>query len=464
MFCFKPSIGLILLSLVLFAALPAGGHAAASSPRLQEVTPPNLSLQQLAGQSPELQIVLRDFKAEAVAKGSIRVAVKLPVAFAPETRLRNAEKQQQRADIEAAVRALRASLPLARNLEAVPGLPYVRLTLDHAGLTRLETIPGLTRVTRAEEMNWLRDFVELYARESTAGETVPREEPADLLVVRPQVAGGRNAGPDVHPFQVSLVMVRPWGRDDFSGHFCGGSLIAERFVVTAAHCVVDIDPSGFRVVVGTRRLDNTGRLVNVARRFIHPEYSRPASSRRVDVAVLELAEPVTGVPFAILATTQPTTPGTMLRFTGWGKFDYWDAELIRPVDLQEIDLPYVPTVNGICGSYQAIRLHEICAGGVRGEGVCNADLGGPLTIERGTGHVELVGIANRTAKCGLENMPGAFASVAYVSVNSFIRSIAFPPLGKIGFTATSVSVNERPECSSATVIGRMAEAPECGPQ
>ena len=133
MFCFKPGIGLILLSLVLFAALPAGGHAAASSPRLQEVTPPNLSLQQLAGQSSKLQIVLRDFKAEAVAKGSIHVAVKLPVAFAPENILGEAEQLQQRADIEAAVLALRANLPQARTFEAVPGLPYVRLTLEQCG-------------------------------------------------------------------------------------------------------------------------------------------------------------------------------------------------------------------------------------------------------------------------------------------------------------------------------------------
>lgn len=425
MFCFKPRIGLILLSLVLFAALPAGGHAAASSPRLQEVTPPNLSLQQLAGQSPELQIVLRDFKAEAVAKGSIHVAVKLPVAFAPEKILREGEKLQQRADIEAAVLALRANLPQVRTFEAVPGLPYVRLILDGAGLARLETIPGLTRITRAEEMNWPRDFVALKQAEMRAAlglPDAPRAGSGQLEVVSPTVVGGRTADPGTHPFQVAVVVKGI--QDDRSAHYCGGVLVAERFVLTNWHCS-PVDPQEIQVLVGTQRLDGSGRRIDVSRIYEHPDWFA------YDIAVLELATPVTDIPFAKLATTPPTILGTPLRATGWGL----SGRRVFPIDLQQIDVPMVQ-----CPYWGS---EMICAG-ARDRDSCSGDSGGPLTINRGRGYDELVGITK--GGMGYEGSPvdgcgevGFYLNISHPPISSFINSIV---TYWVGFPTSVVSMGE----------------------
>jgi secreted trypsin-like serine protease len=133
-------------------------------------------------------------------------------------------------------------------------------------------------------------------------------------VAKPMIIGGTNAEEGVHPFQVGLMDKSR--EDNWEAQFCGGTLVAERFVVTAAHCSDDIkDPRNeVQVLVGTQLLDGSGRRVDVARVTLHPSYKK--KSFDYDVAVWELAEPVTGIDFATITTNQPMTAGTPLRVTG----------------------------------------------------------------------------------------------------------------------------------------------------
>src|SRR5690606_29212300 len=95
-----------------------------------------------------------------------------------------------------------------------------------------------------------------------------------------RVIGGEVAGEGAWPWQVALVIAgRPVTPDN---HFCGGSLVLDDWVLTAAHCVHMADDTGryrdlpadrFSVVAGTNILaPGRGDVIGVERVFVHPDY------------------------------------------------------------------------------------------------------------------------------------------------------------------------------------------------
>ncbi len=68
----------------------------------------------------------------------------------------------------------------------------------------------------------------------------------------PDIIGGREAMPGAWPWQAALVS--HMSSNDYDGQFCGGSLIATDWVLTAAHCVEGVEASLLDLVVGAHRL------------------------------------------------------------------------------------------------------------------------------------------------------------------------------------------------------------------
>ncbi|MCA3574798.1 MAG: trypsin-like serine protease [Aestuariivirga sp.] len=433
-------LGSALLALMLCAlAFPLPSSAATSQPRLSEGVAPGSSLAKLAGQDAGLAADLAALKAEAAKAGGISVAVKTDVAFAPESLLGAWEATQQRREIAAAAQELRKALPKLRIVQALEDMPYVIIETDVTGLSRLAEVPGLVRISDAGSFNWRRDFVELRQksmRPGAHGSSAPAM--AQPRMMAPRIVGGQNADPTAHPFQVGLLAKRI--RDNFRAQFCGGTLVAERYVVTAAHCSDDIrNPSRqVQVLVGTQRLDGSGQRINVKSIFIHPGWNAAAGFDN-DVAVWELATPVSGIAFASLASIAPTVAATPLRVTGWGTLAYQSNSY--PNILQQVDVPFVPASGGSCGSQTGITSRMICAG-ESGKDSCQGDSGGPLTINRGGGFTELVGIVSFGNGCGTPGFPGVYANVAESGINSFIRNIVFPPPKTLGFAVATQSVSE----------------------
>jgi secreted trypsin-like serine protease len=408
-----------LLLLGLLFAAPAPAFEPRISSRIPENVAPRTTLKQTAAGNPELASVLSSLEAEARSSGKVRVVVKTAVAFAPENLLNGWERTVQRREIARAAVALRKAMPKARDFRALPDMPYVTMTADAAGLARLSSIPGLTGIAHEDSFNWMRDYVELEsdARAKAAG--VRSKQPDSAIV--PSIVGGTKADPGTHPFQVALLSKK--NSNNAKAQFCGGTLVSPYHVVTVAHCTVLFRDAqrDVQVLVGTQSLNQGGQRVDVWRATAHPSYNKRTWD--YDVAVWELATPVTGIPFASIASTQPITAGTLLRVTGWGALE-WRRK--GTPDLQQVDVPYVPTIGGSCLGEADVTTRMLCAG-VAGKDSCQGDSGGPLTIDRGAGYTELVGIVSFGYKCAVEGYPGVYANVAESGINAFIRSFVDAP-------------------------------------
>lgn len=230
-----------------------------------------------------------------------------------------------------------------------------------------------------------------------SGAKVPRLVLDDTYVNR--VVGGEVAKNGSAPYQVSL-QVPGWG------HNCGGSLLNDRWVLTAAHCLVGNDPSDLVVLVGTNSLKEGGELLKVDKLLYHSRYNRPQFHN--DVGLVRLEQPVkfSESVKSIEYSEKEVPVNATVRLTGWGRTS---ANGPVPTLLQSLNV--VTLSNEDCkkkmGNPSNVDVGHVCTLTKAGEGACNGDSGGPLVYEG-----KLVGVVNFGVPCGL-GYPDGFARVSY---------------------------------------------------
>eukprot|EP00094_Tigriopus_californicus_P011179 TCALIF_10788-PA protein Name:"Similar to OVCH2 Ovochymase-2 (Bufo japonicus)" AED:0.11 eAED:0.11 QI:0/0.6/0.16/0.83/1/1/6/0/354 len=169
--------------------------------------------------------------------------------------------------------------------------------------------------------------------------------------------------------------------------YCGGTLISDRFVLTAAHCVQFQATTELFVGIGDydRNSEDPGEVLSaVVRIHTHPNFS--TLTFESDLALLELAQHIRFDRYkqpAVLA--RPGTHVTGLRFnvTGWGTLRERGEYSAK---VRQALVPYVP--YEVCrGAYKDLSITArilpgmICAGWLAGGGdACQGDSGGPLTL------------------------------------------------------------------------------------
>lgn len=424
----------IVLVCVIAFALVKHADAAEVQPRLINNSHAAATLWEIASSDPQYRAQIYSLRESARKNGRVRVVLKLAVPFAPELMLTAIEQLKQRHEISDATRRMEALLPRRASPTPVQDLPYVYATLEQSDFDTIGSISGIVGITDVNQFNWLRDFTRM--RVQQAGRLLSKNaaNATQELSISEKIVGGTVADPSTHPFQVGLLLKSV--SNSFYAQFCGGALVAARYIVTAAHCSDSFKASAVQVLVGTQALDGSGQRIDVNRILIHPNWNR--DSMQNDVAVWELAKSVTGIPFAALATTQPITSGTPLRATGWGTLSYQGNS---PVNLQQVDLPFVPTVNGYCQSQSGVTSVMLCAGSA-GKDSCQGDSGGPLTMNTGSGYNVLSGIVSFGNGCGYVGYPGVYANVAANSIYSFIQSSITQPSNTIQFSSDSEIAGE----------------------
>ncbi|XP_077498807.1 brain-specific serine protease 4-like isoform X2 [Amblyomma americanum] len=259
---------------------------------------------------------------------------------------------------------------------------------------------------------------------ASANGTTSASPPAVAPTDTDRIVGGTEASLDRWPWIAQLRMPR----EEPNGYKCTATLIAPRWLVTAAHCFRDsLKPDKW--VVNLRRhgiiLQEDETVVRYAHRIIiHPGYNgfKPWNHttpwlwrKEHDIALVELNAPVqeseSVQPVCLPVDADYWPPkGTLCRVAGWGVT--LDRTQSRHF-LREVALPVVDRKQ--CQTWftdREIGQMQLCAGYERGaRDACSGDSGGPLVTRNGSQWI-LVGIVSTGVGCAKPRQPGIYTAVA----------------------------------------------------
>jgi secreted trypsin-like serine protease len=234
--------------------------------------------------------------------------------------------------------------------------------------------------------------------------------------MHPFIVGGRPVV-DISevPWQVALVQ----GSGGSLFQFCGGSLIAPNWVITAAHCVdnfmVQKDPKRLDVIAGTVTYNMGGVRTEVEKLFVHPRWGQTGTQYDFDATLLKLKTPVSVVaPIKLMSSSGTLPDGLSVRVSGWGAISEGG-----PVSatLRLVDVPVIS--NAECNKPESynnlVSAQMFCAGDREGgKDSCQGDSGGPV-MSAASGTKELAGIVSWGFGCARRLMPGVYTRVSTVA-------------------------------------------------
>lgn len=235
--------------------------------------------------------------------------------------------------------------------------------------------------------------------------------PADAIV------GGSKASNGEFPFMASI---QDKGGSGSSAHFCGGSVIGARWILTAAHCLVDTKPGDIQVSVGRTNLNNTagGQTLLADKIVIHPDYEQTGT---FDAALIRVTADIASPAIALAGAADDglEAGGTTLTVAGWGT-EFFGSPFI-PAGLKSVDVQAVDDADCTTNESQGFQAEsEICAEALGGDS-CQGDSGGPLfgTV---SGRPVQVGIVSYGLGCATPMFPGVYGEVNNSSIRSFIST------------------------------------------
>ncbi|XP_046997816.1 serine protease snake-like isoform X1 [Schistocerca americana] len=269
---------------------------------------------------------------------------------------------------------------------------------------------------------------------------LPNPDPVTIQVKKcdfeklPLIVGGEKTVVGEFPHMAAIG----YQNDGTLAWNCGGSLISEYYVLTAAHCTHSGKGPPVIVRLGELNLkrDDDGahpvdyRIVDIVR---HPEYKPP--SKYNDIALLRLSDRVHFNKFLRPAClyTHDTFSVNKTVATGWGRIDYAEkpSETLLKVVLDIID-------NKVCNNLwqsgvkisslpRGIAPSMMCAGVLSGgKDTCQGDSGGPIQISSNRNHCVyyVIGVTSFGKYCAGKNSPGVYTRVSYFV--PWIESIVWP--------------------------------------
>ncbi|XP_043650455.1 seminase [Drosophila teissieri] len=195
----------------------------------------------------------------------------------------------------------------------------------------------------------------------------------------------------------------------YNNFICGGALIRELIVLTAAHCFEDRELSeAWSVDGGISRLSDTGVRRQVKRIIKSGQFKMV--SMTMDVAVVLLNRPMVGKNIATVSLcSTPLTPGMILVVSGWGMTH---SDSMGPnLMLRTVSVPVIE--KKVCRDVyrEAVSISDsmFCASVLGKKDACTYDSGGPLVYNK-----QVCGIVSFGIGCASRKFPGVYTDVHFV--------------------------------------------------
>jgi len=221
-----------------------------------------------------------------------------------------------------------------------------------------------------------------------------------------RIVGGQAAAGPI-PWQVSVRQCQSGGC-----HFCGGTILDETTIMSAAHCFTNGQSmSGYYITAGVvNRMGTGGQTIEIEKGVWNS--AMPYSGNNNDFIILKLKSALTfneNVGPACLpeAGYAPETSGQTCFVSGWGTLQSGAQSL--PQSLQWVAVPTVTNAQCAQAYGSTITTSMICAGSPQG-GIdsCQGDSGGPFVCRK-DGKAVLTGVVSFGVGCGLASHPGVYA-------------------------------------------------------
>ncbi|GAL85329.1 transmembrane protease serine 5-like [Sporocytophaga myxococcoides] len=261
--------------------------------------------------------------------------------------------------------------------------------------------------------------------------------PADAQIKR--IIGGKNAVKGAYPWMIGI------GYSNISAPkssiYCGGTIINNEWILTAAHCVTTEEsnttpyhPTEISIFLDFYSLNKPEagyQKINVKKIIIHPTYNPVTVDG--DLALIQLERPVTNSPVSLPEQddTTYTKNGLTSTVMGWG---YTQPTSHIADTLQEVEVKIIS--NSVCNSKQVyegeVTTNMLCAGFLAGgKDACAGDSGGPLVFKDvNQDKTVQTGIVSWGGDCAAPNQPGVYTRVAnyadWIQANAIVTSITQP--------------------------------------
>jgi secreted trypsin-like serine protease len=260
-----------------------------------------------------------------------------------------------------------------------------------------------------------------------------------LFIFSPGKASAIVNGEETHageqPWTVGIAQAAV--SDGYTAQFCGGTLITNSWVLTAAHCTynetgVAFNAAELDVIIGRHQLSSTqGERIRIDKIVRNRNYD--VVTLHNDIALLHLSQPSTGTPVRLVAPVRNDLERATIKatVTGWGTTANGEAT----DKLQQAELPIVSATT--CHTvYAKIGLNLspdiLCAGYAEGGiDACTGDSGGPLVVwDAQTQNWVQIGIVSWGEGCAQQGLFGVYTRVANFT-NWIIATTHIEPGGEI---------------------------------
>ncbi|KFB41614.1 serine protease 14 [Anopheles sinensis] len=263
---------------------------------------------------------------------------------------------------------------------------------------------------------------------ANTGNSVLPDQPYCGIQLTDRIYGGQPTQLDEFPWAVLIEYQKPNGR---YGFHCGGSLINERYVLTAAHCIVSIPRTWkvYRVRLGEWDVSTPTDCqlntcsdppidMDIEQVITHSGYNAQDKSNVNDIALIRFTKDVeyseTIRPICLPVDNSIRTrnhEGLQSFAAGWGRTETATASQKKlKVELDIKSLQECSPVYERIGI--TLQSTQLCAGGLKGKDTCSGDSGGPL-MRQIAGAWYLVGVVSfGSQKCGTARVPGVYTNVA----------------------------------------------------